>query len=311
MSEVPEQVLPQEGLTARRGVEEVRTDRLVEEQHDGRTRQDRDGQEHQNRRDEERPDRQREPEPLHARCAHVDDRRDVVGRSQDRRQPQHGQAQQPELLAPVDSRVLADGRQRRVGGPPGRRVPALHEEAREHQDAAGDGEPERPHVEPRERHVRRADLERDQVVAEHAHQERHDGEEHHEGAVHGDQRVVELREQDAARRHRLGKQPAAGHRGSGEPELPADHDGRQAAHREEDQAHQQELDADDLVVGRKDVLPDEAQLVGLGVMTGALVCQRCSCHGAAPYRPSVAGACAATHVWKSSAVCTVTSAPIR
>ena len=50
-------------------------------------------------------------------------------------------------------------------------------------------------------------------------------------------------------------------------ELDADQQGQQAAEQEEDQRREQELDADDLVIGREDVFAEEAQLrmlVGLG-----------------------------------------------
>src|SRR5262245_25314129 len=49
-------------------------------------------------------------------------------------------------------------------------------------------------------------------------------------------------------------------------ELPADQHGQQPADHHEEEAHEQELDADDLVVGREDVLLHETQLfVGVGV----------------------------------------------
>ena len=51
-------MLPQQRLSARRRIEEVRADRLVEQQQDRRARQDRDGQQQQARGDEQCPDAQ-------------------------------------------------------------------------------------------------------------------------------------------------------------------------------------------------------------------------------------------------------------
>jgi hypothetical protein len=142
-------------------------------------------------------------------------------------------------------------------------VPALDEEPSDHEQERRDRHPERGHVEPREGHVRSTDLERDQVVGEHAHQQRHDGEEHHERAVHGDQGVIKLGQQDSPRCHRLGQHTPPRHGLRGEAELPAHHHRQQPADEQAHEAHHQELDADDLVVGREDVLADERQLPGV------------------------------------------------
>ena len=68
--------------------------------------------------------------------------------------------------------------------------------------AAGEIQPVAGRVQPRERHVGRANLQRDDVVAERAEGQRHDAEEHHDGAVHGAELVVELGRDDAAGRVR-------------------------------------------------------------------------------------------------------------
>jgi len=66
----------------------------------------------------------------------------------------------------------------------------------------------------------RPDLERDQEVGEHAYQQRHDGEEHHERAVHRDELDVVLREDHSPWGHGLRKHSAARHGLAREAELP-------------------------------------------------------------------------------------------
>jgi hypothetical protein len=103
----------------------------------------------------------------------------------------------------------------------------------------------------------RPDLERDEEVGVDADQERHDGEEHHDRAVHADQRIVELGQDVAIRHHGLGKQPAARERIGRPGELITDQHGQQAAHNQEEQAQEEKLYPDHLVVGREDVFPHE------------------------------------------------------
>ena len=67
------------------------------------------------------------------------------------------------------------------------------EEAGVEQQAAEQEDPVAERVQPRERHVARADHERDQVVEEHRAQ-RHDREEDHGRAVHREQLVVRVRD---------------------------------------------------------------------------------------------------------------------
>ena len=63
------------------------------------------------------------------------------------------------------ARARDDG-ERRVGGPPGLRGSPGDEEAGEHRHAAEEEEPVARHVEPRERHVRGSNLEREHEVPE-------------------------------------------------------------------------------------------------------------------------------------------------
>ena len=86
---------------------------------------------------------------------------------------------------------------------------ARREERAHQQDRRRDQQPEAPVVHARERHVGRAHLHRHQPVRE-AHEGRHDRAEHHHQAVHGGERVEELRvEELQARLEELGADAAA------------------------------------------------------------------------------------------------------
>ncbi len=100
--------------------------------------------------------------------------------------------------AKVEGRAgMADGRERWVGRPAaaeaGRARSALREQRQDHQGKRRDDEPERDVVEAREGHVRCADHQRHEPIAEAADQGRHDDEEHHDEAVAGHEDVVGLR----------------------------------------------------------------------------------------------------------------------
>ena len=103
-------------------------------------------------------------------------------------------------MQPARLAVRRDDRERRIRGPARLRGAAGHEEARQHDDAAEEVHPVAHHVELGERHVGRANLQRHHEVAEAADGQRHDAEEHHDGAVHRAELVVELGQHDAARR---------------------------------------------------------------------------------------------------------------
>ena len=108
----------------------------------------------------------------------------------------------PERLPPSLPRtsVLAHRAQRCVGGPAGKRRPFGHEESRDQDDKCHERHPERHHVEAREGHVFRADLNRKDEISESGKGRRREHEEHHDRAVHRHQRQVVLGRDDAARR---------------------------------------------------------------------------------------------------------------
>ena len=153
------------------------------------------------------------------------------------------------------------------------------EEAAEHRHAAEEEAPVAHHVDLRERHVGRADLERDHEVAEAADGERHDAEEDHDGAVHRAELVVELGQHRAARHARLAEELAdERQRGARVGELPAHQHHQREAEEQEQQAGDGVLDADDLVVGREDVLAPEAELLVMGVVRDVRLGCGDSCH---------------------------------
>ena len=106
-------------------------------------------------------------------------------------------------IMPMSQAVWPSGAMTDSGGyevQPDCAAPPGHEEACQHDDAAQEIHPVAHHVELGERHVGRANLQRHHEVAEAADGQRHDAEEHHDGAVHRAQLVVELGQHDAARR---------------------------------------------------------------------------------------------------------------
>ena len=229
--EEPEQVLPQQRRAALVGVEEVRAEVAVQQQHRDRRGQRGQRQDDQVRVDQDRPHEQRHAPPAHAGRAHVVDRGDEVDRAEDRRQAGEVDHVDPRLLA-VGGRVLLR-RERDVGEPAG--LGRGEEERRVERHPAEQEHPVRPGVQPREGDVARADHQRQQVVRE-ARPHRHDDEEDHRRAVHGEQLVVGLRRDE---------------RVLGRAELDAHQQRLDAAQHEEHHAGVEVEDADLLVVGRR------------------------------------------------------------
>ena len=177
-------------------------------------------------------------------------RRYEVQSAEKRRIDQERHPDQPQRLTLSGSEIGERGVRRPavVGGA------TWHEEAGEHHEAAGQIQPVARHVQPGKRHVRRANLERHDVVAKGAESERHDTEEHHDGAVHGPELVVELREKNAAGRVGL-TEPSADERDRlcREGLLPSDQHHEGETHQQEEQAGEPVLQADDLMVRGKNV----------------------------------------------------------
>jgi hypothetical protein len=135
------------------------------------TSQNRQRQKQQECGDQHRPGKQRHLVQGHARRAHVEDGGDEVDRTQDRRGASHVQRQDGEVHGGTG---LSAGGKRRVNGPaPTGAVcacRAFDEHRQEQQDEGRRQKPERDVVHARERHVRRADHDRNHPVGKAADQ---------------------------------------------------------------------------------------------------------------------------------------------
>ncbi len=132
----------------------------------------------------------------------------------------------------------------RVGGPAEVGGATGGDEAGDRDRRAEQEQPEREGVQPRERHVGGADLQRQHQVGEPEHDRRRVEQQHHR-AVHGEQ-LVELL---------VGQELQAG-----QGELGAHEQRHQPADEEEDEAGDAVHDADQLVIGCGDQLVDQAAL---------------------------------------------------
>ena len=159
-----------------------------------RAREHRQRQHQQERGHQHRPDEQRHAVHRHARRAHVEDRGDEIDRAEDRRGAGEMQRQDDEIHRRAGRAGL--GRERRIEHPAA--AEAVHarravDEHRDDQQQERSGQqPERDVVHARERHVRRADHQRHEPVAEAADQRRHHHEEDHDDAVRRDEHVVHV-----------------------------------------------------------------------------------------------------------------------
>jgi hypothetical protein len=180
-------------------------------------------------------------------------RDEEVDRAEDRARADQDKSHDPEVGPRA---VEVRSRQRRVFRPAGRRGTAGDEEAGRHQRATERQQPEREGVDPGERHVWRADLERDGVVPE-AREDRDDEQEQHEAGVHREGLVVEGLVDEL--------QP-------GLRELEPDDHREEPAGREEDERVDQVQDPDLLVIGRRQPFVQAATNGGSGGV------QRSGCH---------------------------------
>ena len=184
--EEPEDVLPEHHAAAVR-VEDVRTEASVGAEREERGGQGREDEEHEDRGDEDGPHEDRHPEHRHAGRAHREDRRDEVDRPEDGAETAERQAEDPEVAAHAGA--VGGVGQRRVGEPAEGRRATGGEEATGRDEPTEEVEPVGEHVEPRERHVGRADLQRHERVGEGGEQRRRE-QQQHDRAVHREHLVV-------------------------------------------------------------------------------------------------------------------------
>ena len=139
--------------------------------------------------DQDVPGEDRHPEHRHAGRAHAHHGGDHVDRAQDGAQATDDQTQDPQITARargvdrIGQRGV--GGPAEVGGPPGAMKPASAISRAEQK------EPERQRIQPRERDIGGADLQRQHQVGEPEH-DRGGVEQQHHRAVHGEQLVVLL-----------------------------------------------------------------------------------------------------------------------
>ena len=184
VSEEPEEVLPQDRVRPRRGIEEVRPQLTVEQQLEQRDRDDRQGEGEQQLHHEPHPHEHGHAEQRHPRRPEIDDRDGEVHSSRRRGDP--GDDQPDRVEAHPDRRI--GGRVRRVAEPSAVRR-ASEEEARVQEQAAEQEHPVAVRVQPWERDVPRTDHQRDEVVEERR-RHRHHEQEDHRDPVHREDLVV-------------------------------------------------------------------------------------------------------------------------
>ena len=236
MSKEPEEVLPQHGVSAGLGVEEMRPQKAVEEQHHlgGRQRPHRHQDQprnHQHHPDEERHARKRHPSATQSerRGDHIDGRRDA---------PKTGDqdAENP-VIRGVSAREGLP-RERRVGEPAhigcsARAIEPVGAQVTEiEEQCAEEKHPESPGIEPGKGHVSGANHQRKQIICD-PDDHRHAHEEDHGRAMYREEAVEDLgREQIVPRVE----------------ELQPHHGGLRAAHQEKEQPRSDVEHAQPLVV---------------------------------------------------------------
>ena len=175
--------------------------------------------------------------------AHRDDRRDEVHRAEDRAETAHAEAEHPQIAAHTRRERLT--RQGLIREPSEGCRALGRQEAGDRDGRAEQEQPEGEGVQPRERDVRGADLQRKDGVREAGEQRRREHQQH-DRAVHREQLVVLL-----LRRHDL--------HARGE-QLGADDQRHHAAEHEEQHRGDQVHVPDRLVVGGGDPLDDDVAL---------------------------------------------------
>ena len=160
----------------------------------------------------------------------------------------------------VHNLTIGIARQRRVVGPTRLGRTGLHEEAHAHHDSTEKVDPEAGHIELGESHIRRANLQRCNVVSKSCETQRNDPKEDHDRSVHRTEHVVGLTSHLAVdqptRFPAVGENPAhvarKGLMGIGD--APAHHDHQEEAEEQEGSCREAILDSDRLVIGGKKIL---------------------------------------------------------
>ena len=176
VAEEPEQVLP-EDRAAVVGVEDLRTEVPVDVEHQQRRGEDRERQQDQQARHQDVPGEDRHPEHRHAGRAQRDHRGDHVDAAEDRARgrPIARPRIHRSVPAPGEFTAFDSGVYRR---PADVRGAARGEEAGHRRERAEQVQPVGEGVQPRERDVGRADLQRQHEVGEREHDRRREEQQH-------------------------------------------------------------------------------------------------------------------------------------
>ena len=176
---------------------EMGIEQPIDQNHDQSRVQHRQSEDDEEGIDKNHPGKERQPPKSHVRCAAAEHGGDEVDVGADRADPENEKRERPVIHAGL--RRVRRFTQRRVGEPShGRR--AARQETEVQQNPAKRNEPETESVQARERHVARADLERDDIVGQ-AEEHRHRDEKNHRRAVHGEDHVISVRMQKRVVRH--------------------------------------------------------------------------------------------------------------
>ena len=191
MTEEPEQVLEQDRVAAAGGVEELGTEMAVGQQHGYRPGQHRQRGDQQESGDQPAPGEERQLHHGHAGRPHVEDGDNDVDRPHDRRDAEDMYGEDGEIDAHP-----ALYREWRVEGPPGCQCAVADTEQGQRerqgkQERGGRQQPETPVIEARQRHVGRADHQRDHPVGKSG-GGRHQCREDHHQRMDADQLVEKL-----------------------------------------------------------------------------------------------------------------------
>jgi hypothetical protein len=188
VAEEPEQVLPEDRAAAG-CVEDVRAEAPVDFEDQQGRRDHWEGEQGKDRGEQRVPGEDRHPEHGHARRAHAEDGGDEVDGAEDGAEARQGQPHDPQV--PAGPRRVGRAGKRRVGVPPPGRAAARGQQAEQQDQAAEEEQVVAEQVQPGKCHVGRADLQRHHHVRE-ADEKRGGEQQQHQGAVHGEQLVVDL-----------------------------------------------------------------------------------------------------------------------
>src|ERR1700683_1989704 len=251
------------------GEEEAGAGRAVEKQQNSAGQKDAERQQAENCSHEPTPDSERHAEQSHARGTEINRGGDEIQRTQQRREAEQRDADDPERLPHsfAWSGDLTHSTEWRVTGPTADWRAAGNHEGRNNGHEREKSDPERKHVQARESHIRGANLNGQKIIAETALRSRSQDEKNHDGAVHGYERKI-----------LFGSHNPAAHEGkvrSGIHQVKTHQERKNNSNAYRGQGEQEILNANDFVIDAKDIFTNEPaglknhRVPGVGVRTHA------------------------------------------